>query len=105
MLNIEINYQVPFWIIHVCIEIILSSSLMLCRWKLSDTLLKYCTIIEEITYTKVHNSKTCGDYSNSPRNLRIADIPLLDAISNAVGVPFSQAHHVDKFVSEHCPPP
>ena len=43
--------------------------------------------------------------SNSPMNVRIADIPLLDIMINAVGVPFSQAHHVDKFVSEHCPLP
>ena len=54
---------------------------------------------------KVHNSKTCGHNLNSPWNVRIADILLLDAISNAVGVPFSQAHHLDKFVSEHFPPP
>ena len=43
--------------------------------------------------------------SNSPMNVRIADIPLLDIMINAVGVPFSQAHHVDKIVSEHCPLP
>ena len=54
---------------------------------------------------KVHNSKTCGHNLNSPWNVRIADILLLDAISNAVGVPLSQAHHVDKFVSKHFPPP
>ena len=78
---------------------------MLCRWKLSDTLLRYCTIMEEMTYMKVHKAKPVITISNSPRNVRIADIPLLDAISNAVGVPFARAHHVDKFVSEHCPPP
>ena len=59
-MNIKISYQVSFWIIHVYIEIIVSSSLMLCWWKLSDTLPRYCTIMKEITYMKVHNSKTCG---------------------------------------------
>ena len=51
VLNIEINYQISFWIIHVWVEIIVSSSLMLCGWKSSDTFLRYHTIMEE----RLHN--------------------------------------------------
>ena len=51
VLNIEINYQISFWIIHVCVEIIVPSSLMLCRWKSSDTFFRHHTIMEE----RLHN--------------------------------------------------
>ena len=51
VLNIEINYQISFWIIRVWVEIIVSSSLMLCGWKSSDTFLRYHTIMEE----RLHN--------------------------------------------------
>ena len=102
---------------RTCVEIIVSSSLMLCWWKLSDTLLKYWTIMEERLnnlHERLHEIKTTWKstiakpvvtISNSPINVRIADIPLLDIMINAVGVPSSQAHHVDKFVSEHYPLP
>ena len=49
-------------------------------------------------------AKSVVTISNSLTNVRIADIPLFDVISNAVEVPFSQAHLVDKFVFKHSPP-
>ena len=43
--------------------------------------------------------------ANSLGNIRIAYVPLLTVIGNAVGIFLSQPYHADKLVSEHSPSP